>query len=127
MDEVLKRNTIFRIFHYRYGLGDGFFIGDWFLYALMAIRFLMGDVSGKKMMRKYYIPIGLLAILYMTFENQLVEVDTIFRDYYVGRAVPCLPFFRIWDVLKRKAMAITDVIKVLAYISNHYFSNSTVY
>lgn len=92
-DEIIFPQLIFRIFHYRYGLGANLFIGDWFLWALLGLRFLFGDVKQLRVTRKYYFIISLVCVFYMTFESYLVSVDTIFRGYLIGRMIPSLIFF----------------------------------
>ena len=95
-------NIVFEFIHYRYGLTEGLFMGDWFLWALIGLRFMFGDIIWMKGLRNYYLYISLFAILYMTFESYLISVDTIFRGYYIGRLVPCLPFFCFGFYLKDK-------------------------
>ena len=92
-DSIVFPQLIFRIVHYRYGLGESLFIGDWFLWALLGLRFLFGDIVQLKVMRKYYIVIAVFCTLYMTFESYLVSIDTIFRGYLIGRMIPSLIFF----------------------------------
>ena len=94
--------TIFLIFHYRYGLGDSLMMGDWFLWALIFLRFMFGDISWLKGTKQYYIIISCFAIIYMTLESHLISIDTIFRGYIIGRAIPCLPFFCFGFWLKDK-------------------------
>ena len=92
-DAIAFPQLFFRIFHYRYGLGEGLFIGDWFLWALLGLRFLFGDISPLKVMRKFYIIIAVVCAIYMTFEGYLVSIDTIFHGYLIGRMIPSLIFF----------------------------------
>lgn len=93
LDTITFSQLFFKIVHYRYGLGDSLFVGDWFLWALLGLRFLFGDINLLKVMRRYYIIIATVCVLYMTFENYLLSVDTIFRGYLIGRMVPSLIFF----------------------------------
>lgn len=83
----------FRIFHYRYGLGESLFMGDWFLWALIGLRFLFGDISCLHVLKKYYIPIAIACVVYMTFEKSLISIDAIFRGYLIGRMIPSMVFF----------------------------------
>ena len=92
----------FQIFHYRYGLGESLMTGDWFLWALIALRFMFGDISLLSSIKKYYIPIVLFSITYMTLESSLISIDTIFRGYLFGRAIPSLPFFGFGIWLKNR-------------------------
>lgn len=91
--ELCSINILSRFIHYRYGLGHGFFMGDWFLWALIGLRFLFGDIDQLKILRKYYIPIAVICVIYMTFENNLLSIDTLFRGYYIGLMIPSLVFF----------------------------------
>ncbi len=93
LDQVLTNDMILRFFHYRYGLGDGLFMGDWFIWALIAIRLVMGDIHSLNCCRKHFFLFSLIIVFYVTFEKQLVSVDTICRGWYIGRAIPSLPFF----------------------------------
>ena len=90
---IVFPQLFFRIVHYRYGLGKSLFIGDWFLWALLGLRFLFGDIAPLKVMRQHYILIAVVCTLYMTFESYLVSIDTIFRGYLIGRMIPSLIFF----------------------------------
>ena len=101
-NQLFSRDVFFRFFHYRQGLGDGLFKGDWFLWTLLGLRFFYGDIRLLSAFRKYYIPIALLPILYMSFESYLVQVDSIFRGYYFGRMIPSMPFFCVGFLLKDK-------------------------
>ena len=92
-DTIVISQLLLRIVHYRYGLGNGLFMGDWFLWALLGLRFLFGDISPLKVMRKYCIAIAVACTFYMTFESFLFSIDTIFRGYYIGRMIPSLIFF----------------------------------
>ena len=104
-------DIVFQFIHYRYGLGKGLFVGDWFLWALLGIRFLFGDIGWLKIFRCYYIPIAILTIIYMTFETYLISVDTLFRGYYIGRMIPSLPFFCIGLYIKEKGWKPNDLSK----------------
>lgn len=86
-------DIIRNVFQYRYGLGESLFNGIWFLWALLALRFLFGDIKLLKGLRRHYLLIALAAAIYMTFEYRLISIDTLFRGYYIGRLIPCLPFF----------------------------------
>ena len=79
-ETIIFPQIFFRIIHYRYGLGESLFIGDWFLYALLGLRFLFGDISSLKVMRKFYIVISVVCVLYMTFESDLVSIETYLSD-----------------------------------------------
>ena len=85
---------------YRYGLGVHLFEGIWFLWALLALRLLFGDVGLLSKLRAIYIPLAIAVIVYMTFESHLVRIDTLFRGYYIGRTIPSLPFFCLGLYLK---------------------------
>lgn len=91
--DVTPSKIFFRIFHYRYGLDESLFVGDWFLWSLVGMRLLFGDVPALGILRKYYVPIALLCVAYMTFESRLVPIDTLFRGYLIGRIVPSMVFF----------------------------------
>ena len=94
------RDLFFSFFHYRYGLSNGLYCGDWFIWALFAIRLLYGDLF--KGLIKYYLPISSVMVVYMAMEMKLWTVDTIFRGWFIGRLVPCMPFFCLGFYLKDK-------------------------
>lgn len=95
VNTLTPSQIIFKIVHYRYGLSHGLFAGDWFLWALIGLRWLFGDILPFRVLRKYYIAIAVICVAYMTFESSLISIDTIFRGYYIGRMVPSLVFFCI--------------------------------
>jgi fucose 4-O-acetylase-like acetyltransferase len=100
IDKLLSKEILFRFFHYRYGLGEGLYCGDWFLWALLGLRFLLGDISICELFRQHYKMLSVMVLLYMCFETYLVSVDTIFHGWYLGRLMPSLPFFCMGIFLK---------------------------
>lgn len=88
-----------QIVNWRHGL-DGLFKGLWFIWALVGLRFLFGDLFWMKAIRKYHVPIALIIVIYMTLEKYHVDIDTLFRGYYVGTIIPSLPFFSFGLFLK---------------------------
>lgn len=102
VNTIFSKEVFFRFFHYRYGLGDGFFMGDWFIWALLGLRLFFGDVKIASIFKKYYIYISIFVIVYMSFETHLVSIDTLFRGWYIGRLIPSLPFFCFGIFLKDK-------------------------
>jgi len=102
VDTLLNKELFFRFFHYRYGLPGGLFCGDWFIWALLALRLLYGDVKIGGYIRKFFIPLSVLMIIWVSLESYLVRVDTIFRGWFIGRLVPCMPFFAVGLYLKEK-------------------------
>jgi len=99
---LFSKELFFRLFHYRYGLGQGLYMGDWFIWALLALRFIFGDIQIMKVFRRNYFYLFILAILYMSFESYLIEVDALVHGWYWGRALPSLPFFCFGLYLKDK-------------------------
>ena len=102
MAEITFQYIFFGIFHYRYGLGDGLFMGDWFIWVLIGLRMLFGDIKKLGITRQYYIQIALTCIIYMTLESYLIEINSLFRGYYIGLMIPSLPYFCTGLFLKDK-------------------------
>lgn len=102
INDVFTGAMFFRFFHYRYGLGEGLFMGDWFIWALLALRLFYGDISFLGVLRKYYIYFALFAIVYMSFEDYLISVDSLFHGWYIGRALPSMPFLCFGFYLKER-------------------------
>ncbi len=102
INQVFTKELLFRFFHYRYGLGDGLFMGDWFIWALIALRLLWGDIHLLGFIRKYFIYITIFTIIYMTFESHLITIEVLSRGYFWGRAIPSLPFFCMGLYIKNK-------------------------
>lgn len=100
VNTIISKDVFFRLFHYRYGLGDGFFMGDWFIWSLLGLRLFFGDVKIMPPFKRYYIYISIFVIVYMSFESYLVSIDTLFRGWYIGRLIPSLPFFCFGFYLK---------------------------
>ena len=102
MTEISFHYAFFGIFHYRYGLGDGLFMGDWFIWALIGLRMLFGDIKELGFIRHYYLQIAFACVIYMTLESYLIEINSLFRGYYIGLMIPSLPFFCTGLFLKNK-------------------------
>ncbi len=83
------------IIHYRFDTRYYFFSGDWFIWSLIALRFLFGDIRQLSFMRKktVYIPIAIITIIYMTLEPYILNVNSDYHKYTIERAIPSLPFF----------------------------------
>lgn len=92
-DELLSKEMFFRFFHYRYGLGEGLFCGDWFLWALLGLRLFFGDIGIFEKLKNYSVILSLIVVVYMSLESYLISIDTIFRGLYIGRLIPSMPFF----------------------------------
>jgi hypothetical protein len=88
VSSLFSKEVFFRFVHYRYGLGDGLYMGDWFIWALLGLRLLFGDIRTLMILKKYYLFIGVFVILYMSVENSLITINTIFRGWYIGLLVP---------------------------------------
>lgn len=120
-NQLFTKELFFRFFHYRYGLGTGLFMGDWFIWALLALRLFFGDIRFLNGSKKYYICISILTILFMTFESYLISVDSLCRGWYYGRALPSLPFFCMGFYLKEKGwrpeMINKKVVLFLLFVS----------
>lgn len=136
--QVLTREMVFRFFHYRYGLGDGLFMGDWFIWALVAIRMVMGDVQIFNGFRIHFLFLSMIIVSYMSFGEYFISIDTIFRGWYIGRAIPSLPFFCFGLYLKTQrwipkripkyALFVMVFVAILFPIVNGYSSiNENVY
>ena len=121
VNSLLSKEVFFRFFHYRYGLGEGLYSGDWFLWALLGLRLFFGDFSFLGFFKKYYLVIAVIVVIYISKENLLLQVDTVFRGWYIGLMVPSLPFFCFGFLLKEKgwspSMVSNYVIILLMSIS----------
>lgn len=93
---------VVHIIYWRQGLGEGLFKGIWFIWALVGIRLLFGDISGKKLSRFYYVPLAIIIIVYMALEKYHASIDTLFHGYHIGKIIPSLPFFCLGMLLKDK-------------------------
>lgn len=138
IEKLFSKDVFFRLFHYRYGLGDGFYCGDWFLWALFGLRLLYGDISYLSPLRKYYIPIAVSVIVYMSLESQFLTIDTIFRGAYIGRLVPAMPFFCLgfflrdngwkpWNLSIYTLLALVGLLFIMPIINGNSSINSNVY
>ncbi len=85
------------IIHYRFDTRYYFFSGDWFIWSLVALRFLFGDISFLSFMRKktVYIPLTVITIIYMLAEPYMINSDSDYFKYTIQRTIPSLPFFCI--------------------------------
>lgn len=101
VDSLRFWDVIVQIVNWRHGI-NGLFKGLWFIWALVGLRLLFGDIAWMKKMRMYHVPIAIAMIIYMTTEKYHADIDTLFRGYYIGTIIPSLPFFSIGMFLKDK-------------------------
>lgn len=138
IETFFTKDIFFRLFHYRYGLGEGFYCGDWFLWALIGLRLLYGDISYLSPLRKYYIPVAVGIIVYMSLESHFLTIDTIFRGAYIGRLVPAMPFFCLglflrgnswkpWDFSLYTLLALSGLLFIMPNINGFCSINSNIY
>ncbi len=138
IENLFSKDVFFRLFHYRYGLGDGFYCGDWFLWALFGLRLFYGDISYLSPLRKYYIPIAVSVIIYMSLESKFLTIDTIFRGAYIGRLVPAMPFFCLgfflrdncwkpWNLSIYTLLALSGLLFIMPIINGNSSINSNDY
>lgn len=96
---IMTRGCTYTVMHfdflqYRYGLGTGYFGGIWFLWALLGCRLIMGDIPWFGKISNYAWLVGLLAmIITLLDEWHFINIDSIFRGYFIARSIPALPFF----------------------------------
>jgi len=85
---------------YRHGMVLTLFKGVWFIWVLVAMRFLFCFLPILRKERTYYICASFFCVFYMTFVNYLIDIDTLFRGYYIGYMIPSLPFYCFGFFLK---------------------------
>ena len=138
VENFFSKEIFFRLFHYRYGLGEGFYCGDWFLWALLGLRLFYGDISYLSSLRKYYFPIAVCVIIYMSLESQFLTIDTIFRGAYIGRLVPAMPFFCLgfflrdncwkpWNLSKYTLLVLSGLLFIMPIVNGNSSINSNTY
>ena len=108
-DQLLWENLNFKyivdcFLCYRYGLGSMcLFVGLWFLWALLGLRLLFGDIKFLGKIRKCYIPLSALVISYVSLENLFIDTNTLFRGWFIGcKTIQSLPFFCLGLYLREK-------------------------
>ncbi len=109
IDNLMNKDLFFRVFHYRYGLPGGLFCGDWFIWSLLALRLLFGDFEKGALIRKFFFPLSVLMVIWISLESSFISVDTFFRGWFIGRLVPCMPFFCMGLYLKEKKWTPTGI------------------
>lgn len=90
--------------HYRYGLGNGFFTGDWFIWALLGLRLFWGDIPWLKPLAQHKVPIASFVLFFMCVKDIIMPSSVLFGGYYICLLIPCLPFFVLGMYLKEKPM-----------------------
>ena len=103
--ELLSYKGIIKsILCYRYGLnGICLFVGVWFIWALLGLRLLFGDIKANNIIRKWYVIISTFIAVYISLEHLFIETNTIFRGWFVGcKTIQCVPFFCLGIYLKEK-------------------------
>lgn len=95
MEGATWQQLLAGIIHFRFDSRFYFFAGDWFVWSLLLIRFLFGDIKYLSFMRdkRVYIPVAVIVVIYMLLEPSLIRPDADFLQYTFERAMPCLPFF----------------------------------
>lgn len=114
--QLFTKEMLGRFLHYRYGLGEGLYMGDWFLWALLGLRLFYGDIQFMGFLRRYYIPISILTIIYVSFESYLVNIDLLFGGWYIGRMIPSMAFFCLGFLLKDYKIQIQNMHYSIALI-----------
>lgn len=70
LDDLNFRNIVNSFLCYRYGLGDiCSFCGLWFIWALLGLRLLFGDVSFLGKIRTIYIPLTAIIVSYVSLDS----------------------------------------------------------
>lgn len=100
INQLISLEILCRFFHYRYGLGEGLFMGDWFLWALLGLRLLFGDINFLTCLKRFYLIILVIVVLFLSFNDLFFHVDTIYRGWYFLLMIPSLPFFCFGILLK---------------------------
>ena len=67
------------------------FTGQWFIFALMGCRFLMGDVGVFKFLGKHYRITGIICFAYVTIDGYLNE-EYFFKTTYLYNSVVAMAF-----------------------------------
>lgn len=97
----ISLSSIFREFlQYRHGMELTLFKGVWFIWVIVAMRLLFYFLLIFRKERKYYMCVSVFCVGYMTLVNYLIDIDTLFRGYYIGHVIPSLPFFCFGFYLK---------------------------
>lgn len=89
---------------YRYGLGNTcLFVGLWFLWALLGLRLLFGDISFFGKIRTWYLVLAAFVISYVSLESFFIDTNTLFRGWFIGcKTIQSLPFFCLGLYLRDK-------------------------
>ena len=112
IEDVMTKATVFRFFHYRYGMDTGtLFCGDWFIWTLLALRFFYGDfiVNIGHFFRRYYIIIATIMVVYVSLEMYYLKTDNIFHGWLIWKMVPCMPFFCFGFYIKEKGLDLSKL------------------
>ena len=95
LDEIVDLNT-----YWCNNTGHGpLFVGQWFIFALMGCRFMMGDFSIFRIFGKYYWIIGTICFAYVTIDNYFNE-EYFFKTTYLYNSVVAMVFFTLGMFLK---------------------------
>lgn len=115
---------------WRHGLGESLFKGIWFIWVLVGLRFIVGDIIRRKMSHKIYLPVTIIIIIYMSLEEYHVDINTLFRGYYIGLIIPSFPFFCFGLFLKemrwhpkyisQKTMIPLALLFIMLPVTNNY-------
>mgnify|MGYP002857972121 FL=1 len=103
--QLLLGNTSFNSLHFPriiFSLlhNSGFFMGTWFIWALLGLRFLFGDLRLLAIFRKHYVLITVMCIIISIFEKQYSGIDTVSLGCHIGKMIPSMVFFCMGFFLK---------------------------
>ena len=76
------------------------FTGQWFLFALIGCRFMMGDIAAFKIFGKFYWAVGLVALIYVSVDYYFAG-DYFFKRTYLYNSVVAMVFFSFGMFLKK--------------------------
>ena len=87
-DSLHFPRIILSIFH-----NSGFFMGTWFIWALLGLRFVFGDLRPFAILRKHYVFIAVVCIIISIFDSHYGGIDNVLMGWHIGKMIPSMVFF----------------------------------
>ncbi len=113
--------------YYRSHTGQpSLFTGQWFLFVLIGIRFLLGDVKIFAPIYKYHLPISVCLIAWFTI-SPFVMGESDIRYYYFYLCLSAFPFMSLGILLKQRRIGLRlslwkTFLLVLLFLPLAYFN-----
>jgi len=68
-------------------------MGTWFIWALLGLRLLFGDLQPFAILRMHYVFVAVVCIIISIFDNHYGCIDKVLMGWHIGKMIPSMVFF----------------------------------